>query len=601
VLVVTSTGANVAGTFNATGNITGGNVTTTGIANVGTLAVTANATVAGTAIVTGNVTGGNLITAGLVAATGTITATANVVGGNLVTAGIASIGGNITTGANANVGNVNTTGIVSATGNVIGGNISTTGIANIGTLTVTGDGLISGNLTVNGNTNYINVTNLNVQDPIIGIGRGANNTPLTVNDNKDRGEQLWYYSDSEKSSFIGYDNSAGNLIAAVDATITAEVVTVNSYGNFVVGTLAAATVNATGTINATSNVTGGNITTGGQVVATGNIQTSNYYIGNGAFLTGIASVTSVYYQLQVQGNTAGNSAGNATLTASNSVGILYPRAGNGVTMVGNATSGVLTISITNSTNDGTFWSQDNSAGLVSAGIDAPDVDNGLVTDGTLSASYDLGVFDYTSNAPFNAVDSDLLPTVPNTYVIGNSELSWKSIYSQGNITSGTGFFIGNGALLSGVLTSGGNLSNGNSNISSVSSGGNITMSVAANSNVAVFANGTTEIKGNITPAANATYDLGSPTAQWNDLYLSGNTLYLGTISLKSGAGNTLGVFASDGTPGAVAATAGFNYNSPNITTTGNVSNTYNAISGGPITVNNEITVTIDNGATWTIV
>ena len=39
-------------------------------------------------------------------------------------------------------------------------------------------------------------------------------------------------------------------------------------------------------------------------------------------------------------------------------------------------------------------------------------------------------------------------------------------------------------------------------------------------------NGTTTF-GNIIPSANVTYNLGSPTAQWKDLYLSGNTIYLG--------------------------------------------------------------------------
>ena len=323
VLAVTSTGANIAGTFDSTGNITGGNITTAGlITSTGNITATANVTggnllTAGLANVTGNITGGNLITAGLANVTG------NITGGNLITAGLITATGNITGGNLTTTGAANV-GTLSATANITGGNLTITGIANIGTLAVTGDGLISGNLTVNGNTNYVNVTNLNIQDPIIGIGRGANNAPLTTNDNKDRGEQLWYYSDSEKSSFIGYDNSAGNLIAAIDVSISSEVVTVNSYGNFVVGTLAATTVNATGNITATGNVTGGNIITAGLISATGNVSGGNI-LGNGYYLSGIATLASVYYQLQVQGNVTGNSAGNATLTASNSSGILYPR------------------------------------------------------------------------------------------------------------------------------------------------------------------------------------------------------------------------------------------------------------------------------------
>jgi len=68
VIVVTSTGANVAGYLNVTGNIS----------------------TAGTVTVTGNTTVGNLITAGLINATGT------VAGGNLSTVGTLSVTGNAT-------------------------------------------------------------------------------------------------------------------------------------------------------------------------------------------------------------------------------------------------------------------------------------------------------------------------------------------------------------------------------------------------------------------------------------------------------------------------------------------------------------------------
>jgi hypothetical protein len=40
----------------------------------------------------------------------------------------------------------------------------------------------------------------------------------------------------------------------------------------------------------------------------------------------------------------------------------------------------------------------------------------------------------------------------------------------------------------------------------------------------------------VIPSANLTYDLGSPTAQFRDLYLSGNTLFLGGTSITSSNG-----------------------------------------------------------------
>jgi hypothetical protein len=48
----------------------------------------------------------------------------------------------------------------------------------------------SGEVSVTGNVKYINVNELTVQDPLIGLGRGPNNTPLTTNDGKDRGTEL---------------------------------------------------------------------------------------------------------------------------------------------------------------------------------------------------------------------------------------------------------------------------------------------------------------------------------------------------------------------------------------------------------------------------
>ena len=107
--------------YQATGNVTGGNVagTTGTFTDIGgslTTAAQPNVTSLGTLTslaVTGNVDGGNINTGGLVDATG------NVTGGNLTTAGLVLATGNVTGG------NITTAGVVEATGNVAGGNITT--------------------------------------------------------------------------------------------------------------------------------------------------------------------------------------------------------------------------------------------------------------------------------------------------------------------------------------------------------------------------------------------------------------------------------------------------------------------------------------------
>jgi hypothetical protein len=184
VVVVTTTGANIAGTANiignanvgnlgtaglivATGNVTGGNLITggtlsaTGNANVGNLGTS------GLIIATGNIAGANITT------TGRVTATGNITGGNLVTTGVLSVT------SNANVGNLGVTGLVRSTGNVTGGNLitggtlSATGNANVGNLgtsglvvatgNITGGNLVStGNLSISGNASAGNLTTVTV-------------------------------------------------------------------------------------------------------------------------------------------------------------------------------------------------------------------------------------------------------------------------------------------------------------------------------------------------------------------------------------------------------------------------------------------------------
>jgi len=45
--------------------------------------------------------------------------------------------------------------------------------------------------------------------------------------------------------------------------------------------------------------------------------------------------------------------------------------------------------------------------------------------------------------------------------------------------------------------------------------------------------GNITVTGHVLPSANVTYDLGSPTQRWKDLYLSGNTLVLGQANIQA--------------------------------------------------------------------
>jgi hypothetical protein len=138
VLVITATGANIAGTLNATGNANVGNLgaaTVVATTLTGTLSTAAqtNITSVGTLsslTVTANVAGGNITTAGQVVATG------NVNGGNLVVTGnlVDSAALEIITGSNGNITlSPNGSGLIVANKDIRNGQAN--GVGNIGTTT----------------------------------------------------------------------------------------------------------------------------------------------------------------------------------------------------------------------------------------------------------------------------------------------------------------------------------------------------------------------------------------------------------------------------------------------------------------------------------
>jgi len=122
-VTVTSTGGNVAGYVSASGNVTGGNLLSGGLASI-----------------TGNITGGNLISAGAFTAVTTANVTGNINGGNLRTIGLVTATGNIT-GGNVISDALVSAITVAATGNVTGGNLVTGGL-----VTATGNIISSANV-----------------------------------------------------------------------------------------------------------------------------------------------------------------------------------------------------------------------------------------------------------------------------------------------------------------------------------------------------------------------------------------------------------------------------------------------------------------------
>jgi len=92
--------------------------------------------------------------------------------------------------------------------------------------TVQNDVTVTGNLTVTGNSTYINSTSQYIVDPIIDMGTGANNSPLTTNDGLDRGITLHTYGIGDlftTNSITPAGNTVIELTSTTGITVGQEV------------------------------------------------------------------------------------------------------------------------------------------------------------------------------------------------------------------------------------------------------------------------------------------------------------------------------------------------------------------------------------------
>ena len=206
--------------------------------NITSLGILSSLTVTGT-ISSGNATLGNAATANFFIGSGANLeniAGSNVVGTlNSTTLGNSSLYVGTTSIALNRGSGAQTLSDVSITGVANTANFADTvtgsaqaNITSLGTLT----GLvINGNLTVNGTTEYSNVSTLRIKDPLIELGGNPNGDPLSGNDGKDRGLVLHYFSDAATDAFIGWDNSNAEFTFGSNVTISSDVVTFNKLGN----------------------------------------------------------------------------------------------------------------------------------------------------------------------------------------------------------------------------------------------------------------------------------------------------------------------------------------------------------------------------------
>jgi filamentous hemagglutinin len=503
-----------------------------------------------------------------------------------------------------------------------------------GTLTVdeatliSADTTIAGNLTVTGETFYTNITTVEVTDPLMGLGNGANNATLTTDDGKDRGLVLHRYDGVAIDSFMGWDRSASEFIVASNVTISDNIVTVNTYGNLHANMITANAAFLT-------SIPGGNVTgfvpnatdatTAGQV--TGNAQGNITSVGTLSSLsvTGTANVGNLdtVGVIRVSNGTNSTTNSSGALVVDGGVGI----GGNlhvGGTLFANI-SGTLSAP---GSNTYVLFNDGGSANAVSTF--AFDKTTSKVTTGNLSLTGNANVqstltFDNTNgsitgyNVEYGAgnqaklarstTESVTLDSSGIKLIVGSSQVQLDTfgaltipgdlkgpnanIYANGDIQTDT-TVSATGDIYSGQdITAVGNIHS-----DKLIDGNNITAThLVTTSNLSI----TGSITGHAVPSSNTTYDLGNTTNRWRSSFfntsvvidaqsLTGNSTHLAT-SGNLQVGNKLDVTGNieAGNISATLLTGTLTTASqPNVTSVGTLSSlsvSGNVTTGGVVTDN----------------
>ena len=155
--------------------------------------------------------------------------------------------------------------------------------------------------------------------------------------------------------------------------------------------------------------------------------------------------------------------------------------------------------------------------------------NVVIANNTIGISGTNGNLILQGNGIGNVVfNSSMRPSIDAVFDIGDASYRVDTVHAQ--------YFVGNGSQLTGVVSaSGPSIANGASNVTVVQSNGNVTISINNIANTVVFATAGATFRGNVLPAANVTYNLGSATAAWKDAYFSNSTIYLNNAGISANA------------------------------------------------------------------
>jgi len=550
----------------ASANLTTPNI---GVANGDSLTVTGNvdgvsSNMSGVVVVTGNVSGGNLIsgasitdgtynsTDGVFTGVVSIDASGNIDSGNVnttlvdattLTASGTVTGGTLTDGTLSSTSGTITGGVAATFSGQIEGGTVTDGTLSINSGAVTGgttasfSGNVSGgNLTTAGQVAADNVAATN------GITAG---TTIVATGNVSGGNVTTAGQVAADNADITNGITAGTTITATGNVSGGNVTTAGQVqgDNFD----ATNGITAGTTITATGNVAGGNLTTGGDVAATGAVSGASVTAGNVTINTDSIDSAGTAITLNTDSS-------DVDIIIENAAGNAYVKADAGassVTIGENATA----------TTDATLKVGGDKSIMIPVGAtsDRP----GTPVTGMIRFNTTLDSFEFYDSNSWTTAGSDFTVIASETFTGDNSTVAFTLGSSQttascivsinGVVQIPTSAYGVSGTTLTFTEAP---LAGDEIEVREITTTSTITQlsSADATSIIDTQDGGDVNIKGNIIPSANATYDLGSASERWNDLYLTGSTITLGNVVIKNTGGNAVGFFGPDGTtPGTIDA------------------------------------------------
>jgi hypothetical protein len=444
------------------------------------------------------------------------------------------------------------------------GALVVTGGAGIGAnLYVGGNTTIIGNLTVVGTTTAVQSVTLDVSDLNITVAKGAvsaaaaNGAGLTVDG---AGATLLYTNATDtwniNKGLVGTTITTGGLQAQVIGNVTpgTAAFTTATAGSLqgIIGNTAATTAffttaNATNVYAATvgnasttlnGNLIGGNAnltsttaatstTTGALQVAGGAGVAGNVYIGGSLVTTGaagnISGVNNVFATTINATNVYAATIGNIGASVVGNGGFLSNIIGANVTGTVATANVAMYENVATSTTNAVYYPQladkasGNVASVVATGV------NVNPSTSTISA---LGFVGGTGSFTTGAFSSTLGVTGATTMTTATT--GGLQAVAIGNVTPGSGVFVSVQAVAIGNVTP------GTGAFTTASTTGNLTVG------------GNIAVTGNIVPSANVTYSLGTSGNRFKDIYLSGQTQYIGGSVIGEGSDGNLTLTTATG-------------------------------------------------------